>query len=121
LFGWIPLIGPWAGLGEPSKVTFVALAVAYVMVLAAHEAVRSISPRLAEVARALGLREPRQRVFQPLQGWSSAPTWWERCCRRRVSMAQEYLRSQSQVVTSAAPHDLEAITLIARITGLPTT
>jgi sulfonate transport system permease protein len=55
LFGWIPLIGLWAGLGEPSKVTFVALAVAYVMVLSAHEAVRSISPRLAEVARALGL------------------------------------------------------------------
>ncbi|MBV9632607.1 MAG: ABC transporter permease subunit [Xanthobacteraceae bacterium] len=55
LFGWIPLIGLWAGLGEPSKVTFVALAVAYVMVLSAHEAIRSISPRLTEVSRALGL------------------------------------------------------------------
>jgi sulfonate transport system permease protein len=55
LFGWIPLIGLTFGLGETSKIVFVALAVAYVMVLAAFEAGRSTPSSLREVADVFAL------------------------------------------------------------------
>jgi sulfonate transport system permease protein len=60
LFGWIPLIGLWAGLGEASKVVFVALGVAYVMVVAGNQGARAIPPRLAEMAGMLGLSWARR-------------------------------------------------------------
>jgi sulfonate transport system permease protein len=52
LFGWIPLIGLWFGLGELPKVVFIALAVSYVMVLNTYEGVRGEPAALREVARA---------------------------------------------------------------------
>jgi sulfonate transport system permease protein len=55
LFGWVPLLGLWAGLGEGSKVSFVALAVSYVMVIAAHDGVRAAPPALREVCDAVAL------------------------------------------------------------------
>ncbi len=51
LFGWIALLGLWAGFGETSKVIFIALAVTYTMIIAAYQAVRAVPPRLDEVAR----------------------------------------------------------------------
>ncbi|NWL80154.1 ABC transporter permease [Pseudomonas taiwanensis] len=55
LFGWIALLGLWAGFGETSKVIFIALAVTYTMIIAAYQAVRAVPPRLDEVARAYQL------------------------------------------------------------------
>jgi sulfonate transport system permease protein len=60
LFGWIPLIGLWAGLGEPSKLAFVALGVSYVVVIAGYQGARSVSPRLAEMAQILKLGRVRK-------------------------------------------------------------
>ena len=47
-------------VGELSKVIFVALAVAYTMVIAAYQAVRAIPPRLDEVARVYQLGWPKR-------------------------------------------------------------
>lgn len=55
LFGWVPLLGLWAGLGEGSKVAFVALAVSYVMVIAVHDGVRAAPPALREVCDTVAL------------------------------------------------------------------
>ncbi len=55
LFGWIPLLILALGLGEAPKLAFVALAVGYVMVLAAYEAARSVPHDLDEVTRLTGL------------------------------------------------------------------
>ncbi|MDH4581543.1 ABC transporter permease subunit [Pseudomonas sp. BN415] len=51
LFGWIALLGLWAGFGETSKVIFIGLAVSYTMTIAAYQGVRAVPPRLDEVAR----------------------------------------------------------------------
>lgn len=55
LFAWLPLITAWAGLGEASKIVFVALATFYPMVVAAHAGVRSVPPKLLELADTVGL------------------------------------------------------------------
>lgn len=69
LFGWIPVIGLWAGLGEAARVSFVTLAVSYVMVIAAHQAVRAVTARQIELARVLCL--PALQRFRFLI-WPSA-------------------------------------------------
>ena len=69
LFGWIPVIGLWAGLGEAARLSFVTLAVSYVMVIAAHQAVRAVTAREIELARALCL--PALQRFRVLV-WPSA-------------------------------------------------
>jgi sulfonate transport system permease protein len=55
LFGWVPLLGLWAGLGEGSKVAFVALAVSYVMVIAVNDGMRATPPALREVCDTVAL------------------------------------------------------------------
>lgn len=73
LFGWIALLGLWAGFGDLSKVIFIAMAVSYVMVIAAQQALLSVPKKLEEVARVYRLR--------PLMRWrililpAALPSW----------------------------------------------
>lgn len=55
IFAWIPLLTAWAGLGDLSKVIFVALAAFFPVVLATSRAVEGLPPALVEVARTLRL------------------------------------------------------------------
>ncbi|MET0533279.1 MAG: ABC transporter permease subunit [Steroidobacter sp.] len=55
VFAWVPLITAWVGIGEPAKVTFVALAAFFPMFVAAHHGVVNRSAQLDEAARALRL------------------------------------------------------------------
>lgn len=55
VFAWVPLITAWVGIGEPAKVTFVAIAAFFPMFVAAHHGVVNGSSQLDEVARALRL------------------------------------------------------------------
>jgi len=62
IFAWIPILTAWAGIGEASKISFVALSVFFPMLVATHSGVRNLSPALQEVAAVVGL-SPRQRIF----------------------------------------------------------
>jgi sulfonate transport system permease protein len=53
IFAWIPLISMWFGIGEMSKVVFIALAAFTPVVLNVCEGVRSASRQLWEVGRVL--------------------------------------------------------------------
>lgn len=55
IFAWIPLLTAWAGLGDLSKVIFVALAAFFPVVLATSRAVEALPPALVEVALTLRL------------------------------------------------------------------
>ncbi|WP_192458228.1 ABC transporter permease [Musicola keenii] len=55
LFAWLPLITAWAGNDEGGKVTFVALAAFFPMLVASHRGVRQRSSALQEVAQVLRL------------------------------------------------------------------
>ena len=55
LFAWVPLISVWFGLGEASKVVFIALAAAMPVLLNTLEGVRSVPAELREVGRVLRL------------------------------------------------------------------
>ncbi len=51
LFAWIPLIMVWFGLGEASKVIFIALSVFFPVLLNTFEGVGSVSKETVEVSR----------------------------------------------------------------------
>jgi sulfonate transport system permease protein len=55
IFAWIPLLTAWVGLGEPSKITFVAIASFFPMQVATQRGVGNLSLHLIEAARALRL------------------------------------------------------------------
>jgi len=55
VFAWVPLITAWVGIGEPAKVTFVALAAFFPMFVAAHHGVVNRSSQLDEAAHGLRL------------------------------------------------------------------
>jgi sulfonate transport system permease protein len=55
VFAWVPLITAWVGIGEPAKVTFVAIAAFFPLFVAAHHGVVNGSSQLDEAARALRL------------------------------------------------------------------
>lgn len=55
LFAWVPLLTAWFGLGEGSKVVFVALAAFFPLLIATQRGIASLSPQLDEAARALRL------------------------------------------------------------------
>lgn len=55
IFAWIPLLTAWVGLGEASKITFVAIASFFPMQLATQRAVSNLSQHLIEAARTLRL------------------------------------------------------------------
>jgi len=61
LFSWVPVISVWMGNDEPGKITFIALAVFFPVILAAQEGVRDADPKLLEVAATLRLN-PLQRL-----------------------------------------------------------
>ncbi|MCU1718188.1 ABC transporter permease [Pseudomonas sp. 5P_3.1_Bac2] len=73
LFGWIGLLGLWAGYGEGGKITFVSLAVSFVMLVSTQQAVHSIAPRLIEVARSYQL--PTLLRWRVLLLPSVLPAW----------------------------------------------
>lgn len=49
LFAWVPLIMAWFGLGEPSKLVFIALAAFFPVMLGSLEGVGSVSRDLVEL------------------------------------------------------------------------
>jgi sulfonate transport system permease protein len=55
IFAWIPLLTAWVGLGEASKVTFVAIATFFPIQLATYRGVSGLSQQLIESARTLRL------------------------------------------------------------------
>lgn len=55
IFAWIPLLTAWVGLGEASKITFVAIASFFPMQLAAYRGVATLSPHLIEASWTLRL------------------------------------------------------------------
>jgi sulfonate transport system permease protein len=55
IFAWIPLLTAWVGLGEASKITFVAIASFFPMQLATTRGVATLSQQLIETARTLRL------------------------------------------------------------------
>lgn len=61
LFAWIPLLSIWFGVGEAAKIAFIALAAFIPVVVNTAEGIRSVDPRLRELARVLCL--PRGRVL----------------------------------------------------------
>ena len=67
LFAWIPLISLWFGLGDTSKVVFLALAAFFPVVMNTHEGIRSVPRELVEVARvfAYSRRQLLTRVVFP--------------------------------------------------------
>lgn len=72
LFTWIPLMSIWLGNGEPAKVTFIGFAVFLPVLLNTYQGVRSVDPRLLDVARVLKLTRTQtlRRVILP----SAAPS-----------------------------------------------
>jgi len=62
IFAWIPILTAWVGIGEASKISFVALSVFFPMLVATHSGMRNLSPALQEVAAVVGLNS-RQRIF----------------------------------------------------------
>lgn len=65
LFAWIPMLTVWLGLGEASKIAFIAMAAFFPMVLNTHEGLRSVPKKWMEVAQVYGFT-PWQWVRQLL-------------------------------------------------------
>ncbi|WP_233970186.1 ABC transporter permease [Pectobacterium versatile] len=64
LFAWLPLLTAWVGNDETGKITFVALASFFPMLVASHRGIRQRSQALQEVAQVLQLRlSTRLRVL----------------------------------------------------------
>lgn len=51
LFGWMPLLILWLGVGESFKLVLIAIGAFYPMVLNTYKGVKEVSPDLVEVAR----------------------------------------------------------------------
>lgn len=68
IFAWIPLLTAWAGLGEASKVTFIAIASFFPMQLATYRGVGGLSQQLIEAARTLRLGPWAQLRYLVLPG-----------------------------------------------------
>jgi sulfonate transport system permease protein len=67
LFTWIPLISLWIGNDQPGKITFIAFAVFFPVLMATESGIRQVDARLLEVARilCLGRFQIVQRVVLP--------------------------------------------------------
>ncbi|MBF3226075.1 ABC transporter permease, partial [Pseudomonas aeruginosa] len=46
IFAWVPLLTAWFGLGEPAKLTFVAIAAFFPLLLATQRGIASLPPSL---------------------------------------------------------------------------
>jgi sulfonate transport system permease protein len=57
--GLAPLLGLWLGTGDPAKLVLVSLAAFFPLLLGAYEGVRTVDPKLVDVARVLGLSRKR--------------------------------------------------------------
>jgi sulfonate transport system permease protein len=67
ILAWIPLISVWFGFGEPAKIVFIMAAALIPVVLNTYEGMRSASPQLVEVGRALKFSRWQflRRVYLP--------------------------------------------------------
>lgn len=63
IFAWIPLLTAWFGLGDLSKIIFIALATFFPMFVATSQSVKGLSQQLIDVSTVLGLNF-RQRIFK---------------------------------------------------------
>jgi sulfonate transport system permease protein len=63
LFGLIPVFIVWFGIGSVPKITLIALGAAVPLYLNTFSGIRNVDPKLAELARVLGLRR-RELIFQ---------------------------------------------------------
>jgi sulfonate transport system permease protein len=59
MFAWVPLLTAWFGLGEATRVLFIAIAAFKPMVMNTQEGIRSIPSQYLEVGRALCLSRRR--------------------------------------------------------------
>lgn len=71
---WIPLFLLWFGIGEESKVLFIALASFFPVYLNVCAAVRSVDRKYVELGRILGL--PPARMISQIYLPASAPGLW---------------------------------------------
>lgn len=55
MFAWIPLFTAWFGVGETTRVLFIAMAAFKPMVVNTHEGIRSVPPQFIEAGRAMCL------------------------------------------------------------------
>lgn len=72
IFAWVPLLSAWFGLGEASKLAFVAIAAFFPLFIATHRGVAHLSPQLHETARVLQLTAWKRLRCLVLPG--AAPT-----------------------------------------------
>ncbi len=68
IFAWVPLLTAWFGLGEPAKLTFVAIAAFFPLLLATQRGIASLPPSLGEAARVLRLGPWRRLLRLVLPG-----------------------------------------------------
>jgi sulfonate transport system permease protein len=72
IFAWIPLLTAWVGLGEASKITFVAIASFFPMQVATQRGVANLSLHLIEAARTLRLGPLTRLRYLVLPGIASS-------------------------------------------------
>lgn len=72
IFAWIPLLTAWLGVGEATKIAFVAIAAFKPMVLAAQQGIRAAPPTLIEAGRVLCLT--RRRMLLRIQLPAAVPS-----------------------------------------------
>lgn len=72
LFAWIPLISVWFGLGDVAKVVFLSLAALVPVTVHTCDGLRSVPPRLLEVARVYGYS--RQQTLREVMLPAALPT-----------------------------------------------
>jgi sulfonate transport system permease protein len=67
MFGWVPLIGLWFGMGEPAKTVLISLSAFYPMALNTHEGLRGVPASYREVATVFRLNrwQALRRVLVP--------------------------------------------------------
>jgi sulfonate transport system permease protein len=67
LFSWVPLISLWLGNDDPAKISFVAFAVFFPVMLASQAGVRGAEIKLVEVGRTLCLTRAQmlRRIILP--------------------------------------------------------
>jgi len=65
VFGWVPLVGLWFGLGETSKAVIIVLAALYPVALQTYEGLRRAPQQYIEVAE-MFLLTRRQKLFRVL-------------------------------------------------------
>nr|CAA88423.1 ABC-type transporter, putative membrane subunit [Pseudomonas aeruginosa PAO1] len=93
IFAWVPLLTAWFGLGEPAKLTFVAIAAFFPLLLATQRGIASL--------RRASARRPGSCAWVPGDGCSG---WSCRVPPRRCSPASAWLLIYAWLGTIGAEH-----------------